>query len=361
MSNSSRHPAVTTATSALVLTALMGAGALPAAAASNHTVMPGDTLSGIASKHGVPLSAVFAANGMGMNTIIYPGQSIRLEAAAPAGSPAPVTDAHAAASVHTVVPGDTLSGIAAKHGVPLSAVFAANGMGMNTIIYPGQAINLGTPASAPVIAYPAPVQTPAPPSTSRAYTVVSGDTMTGIAAKHGVSLSSLLKANSMQATAIIYVGQRVSVPGQSAAPAPASPAPAPLPAPVSGASIQEQVRATAAAMNVDPVLALAVAYQESGFQQHVVSSAGAIGTMQVMPGSGTWASELVGRPLNLNAAADNITAGVAILKALVRTSPTLEDAIASYYQGQYSVQTIGYYDDTKDYVASVKAHMARFR
>ena len=361
MSNSSRHPAVTTATSALVLTALMGAGALPAAAASNHTVVPGDTLSGIAAKHGLSLSTVFAANGMGMNTIIYPGQSIRLDTAeAPAASPVPGTKAPAAAAVHTVVPGDTLSGIAAKHGLSLSTVFAANGMGMNTIIYPGQAINLGTPAAAPVIASPAPVQAPAPSFTTRAYTVVSGDTMTGIAAKHGVSLSSLLQANSMQASAIIYVGQRVSVPGQQAAPAPVQP-PAPSPAPVSGASIQDQVRATAAALNVDPVLALAVAYQESGFQQHVVSSAGAIGTMQVMPGSGTWASELVGRPLNLNVAADNITAGVAILKALVRTSPNLDDAIASYYQGQYSVQTIGYYDDTKDYVASVKAHMARFR
>lgn len=349
----SMKPAAKAATSALALSVMMGAGTLPAVA-DTHTVARGDTLSGIAVKHGVSLDSLFKANGMGMNSVIYPGQKITYGTESN-----PAQQATAGVAVHTVVPGDTLGGIANRHGVSLDSVFKANGMGMSTVIHPGQQIKLSGGA-APA---PAPVQVPAPvqakPSAG-AYTVVSGDTMGAIASRHGVSLASLLQANGMQVSEVIFVGQRIALPSGSGAPGPSSSPAQPTPAATSGAALQQLVRTTAVNMGVDPVLAQAIAYQESGFQQGVVSYAGAIGTMQVMPTSGIWASELVGRTLDLNRAEDNVTAGIAIIKALVRTSGSLEDAIASYYQGQYSVQTIGYYDDTKDYVASVKAHTARF-
>ena len=100
-------------------------------------------------------------------------------------------------------------------------------------------------------------------------------------------------------------------------------------------------------MGVDPALALAFAYQESGFNQRAVSPANAIGTMQVIPSSGEWASDLVGRKLNLLDPYDNATAGVAIIRQLIATSKDLDNAIAGYYQGQYSVSKYGMYDDTK--------------
>jgi hypothetical protein len=81
----------------------------------------------------------------------------------------------------------------------------------------------------------------------------------------------------------------------------------------------------------------------------------------VIPSSGQWASDLVGRKLNLMDPYDNATAGVAIIRSLVRTSPSLDIAIASYYQGQYSVQTRGMFEDTKHYVAAIKAHQKSFR
>jgi len=83
--------------------------------------------------------------------------------------------------------------------------------------------------------------------------------------------------------------------------------------------------------------------------------------MQIMPSSGTWASQLVGRTLDLNNTQDNITAGMAIIKALVATSPSLDTAIASYYQGQYSVLHRGMFEDTKVYVAQVLQRQASFR
>ncbi|GAA1772306.1 hypothetical protein GCM10009712_20420 [Pseudarthrobacter sulfonivorans] len=88
----------------------------------------------------------------------------RLSAAVTAGAMSAVvlsslisgTAAHAATQVayatpmqaslsgtYTVRSGDTLRGIAARHGVTLAAIFAANNMGMGTVIYPGQKINVG--------------------------------------------------------------------------------------------------------------------------------------------------------------------------------------------------------------------------
>jgi hypothetical protein len=75
--------------------------------------------------------------------------------------------------------------------------------------------------------------------------------------------------------------------------------------------------------------------------------------MQVVPASGAWAGELIGRRLDLLEAGDNVTAGVALLAALFGTVSDDSTALAGYYQGLGSVLTRGMYADTKVYVASV--------
>jgi soluble lytic murein transglycosylase-like protein len=127
----------------------------------------------------------------------------------------------------------------------------------------------------------------------------------------------------------------------------------------SRAQTRALIVATARRHGVDPRLALAVSWQESGWNQRQVSVANAIGAMQVIPSSGQWASDMVGRRLNLLNTRDNITAGVVILRSLTRSAKNLDQAIAGYYQGLYSVQKNGMYADTKRYVASIKAHRAR--
>ena len=122
--------------------------------------------------------------------------------------------------------------------------------------------------------------------------------------------------------------------------------------------MQRLVRTTAQEMGVDPALALAHAEQESGFRHRSASPADAVGTMQVLPSSGQWASALVGRDLDLLDPQDNVTAGVAIIRENQRTSADLEHGIASYYQGAYGVEEYGMYDDTKTYVKQVKAKLS---
>lgn len=375
------------------------------AAPAEYSVARGDTISGIAGKFGLDTYEVLRLNNLQPNTIIYPGQKIKLSgSAAPAPAPATVAPAAAPASAggsYTVKSGDTLGAIAARHNVSLSDIFSWNGLNMRSIIYPGQKIKVGAgeaaapalqPASTPAApaAPAAPAPAPAAPP-SGAYTIKAGDTLSAIASRHGVKLSELLSANQLSMTTLIFPGNKLVIPGASVQPASSTPAPAAAVTPLVPSSFlgftypaavvssanenkallnaspvpsRDQMRTivadTARQMGVDPSLALAFAHQESGFDQRAVSPANAIGTMQVIPTSGQWASDLVGRKLNLLDPYDNATAGVAIIKRLIATSKDLDTAIAGYYQGQYSVSKYGMYDDTKAYVAAIKAHQKNF-
>lgn len=126
-------------------------GADPAAAA-DYTVQPGDTVSGIAGRHGLRTADLLTANGLGWSTTIFPGQTLTLAAppAAPAPAAAPATPpppaAPAPASAHVVAAGDTVSGIARAAGVSTRAVLDANGLTESSIIYPGETLSIPAPA-----------------------------------------------------------------------------------------------------------------------------------------------------------------------------------------------------------------------
>jgi LysM repeat protein len=93
-------------------------------------VQPGDTLSGIASRFGITLGALEAANPQITNPdLIFPGQVVVIPTKT---------------VVYTVQPGDTLSGIAAQFfGVTLDALEAANPQITNPdLIVPRQVIRI---------------------------------------------------------------------------------------------------------------------------------------------------------------------------------------------------------------------------
>lgn len=354
-----------------------------------YMIVRGDTISAIARRFNLDTTAVLQLNKLSATTLIYPGQTIKLTGTAataptrPAPSAPSAPSAPTTATVYTVVPGDTLGAIAAKHNVPLSSIFSWNGLNGSSIIYPGQKIKVsgGSAPSAPA----APAPAPAPLAGTGSYTIKAGDTLSSIASRHGVTLAALMAANNnVTATTVIYPGQKLTIPGAGLQPAGETKPLVPStflgftypPAVVSSANenkallnaspvpsraeMKSIVADTARRMGVSPSLALAFAEQESGFDQRAVSPANAIGTMQVIPSSGQWASDLVGRKLNLLDPYDNATAGVAIIRTLIATSKDLDTAIAGYYQGQYSVSKYGMYDDTKRYVESIKARQRTF-
>jgi LysM repeat protein len=383
MSHHATARRVATGTGATLALAVVGVTATGGAAHADdsYTVRSGDTVSHIAARTGSTVTAIARANALGDAARIRTGQVLTIPtgtAAAPVSAPAAVS----AASTYTVGSGDTVSHIARKLGTSVQAIVAANGLDARAFIRVGQTLTVpGASAAAAAPAAPAPVAA-AQAAGSVSYTVRSGETVTAIAAKHGTTVAAIVAANGLDARAFIRVGQSLTVPVATPAPAAAAvgntfagrtyadsvvaAANANLAtlrgsATPSKSQMQAKIAATARAMGVDPALAQAVAFQESGFNHAVVSPANAVGAMQVIPTSGQWASDLVGRQLNLVDPDDNVTAGVAILRSLVSTAPDLPTAIAGYYQGASSVKKNGMFADTRRYVANIQTHMTRFR
>ena len=114
------------------------------------------------------------------------------------------------------------------------------------------------------------------------------------------------------------------------------------------------VARTARRHHVAPHTMLAISWQESGWQQHRRSSAGAIGAMQVMPATGKWLSLYTGRHLNIYSLRDNVLAGVVLFKVLRGMAP-FRRSIGGYYQGLRSINHHGMYPSTRRYVRNVVA------
>lgn len=259
------------------------------------------------------------------------------------------TASAAASSPYVVTSGDTVSGIAMRYGVSIQQIVAHNGLSNPNLIFAGQALTL--PAGQSGEGANAAVQ-----ESGGTYTVQSGDTMWGIASQFGISVAQLVELNRDRVVDqhLIYEGQTIAVPGGEtpiAEPESASQAAN------TGVSAAQLMHDTAVAYGIDPALIKALAWQESGWQQGVVSSAGALGVMQVMPSTGGWvATELVGRPLNIaESPSDNILAGVVYLEWLIRYTGDENLALASYYQGPGSVSSYGMLAETRRYVDNIQA------
>ncbi|MBJ2120028.1 C40 family peptidase [Arthrobacter sp. MSA 4-2] len=106
--NAAGEVEVSTSASQVSAPAVQAAPA-PAASATSHTVVAGDTLGSIAGKYGVSLDAVFAANGMGWDSVIYPGQTIVLSGNAVAAAPQPAAAVQAFAPAPQAAPAQTAS------------------------------------------------------------------------------------------------------------------------------------------------------------------------------------------------------------------------------------------------------------
>jgi LysM repeat protein len=348
--------------------ALLGAVVLAAPATAHvHTVQPGETLSGIAAANGLPTGALAAANGLSPTAFVISGS--RLQVPAPGGGsaqPLGTTTAPtpgAGSGGHLVQPGETLSGIAAANGLTTAALAGANGLSPTAYVISGTRLRIPA-AGAPTEA----TGTPAAPSrpAGGGYVVRPGDTLSELALRNRVPIAQVASLNGLRPDSFLIAGTSLRLPGASpvAAPAPSVAAPAPAPAVQAGGRVtSSDIHRIAGEHGVPGSLAAAIGWQESGFNNAMVSSTNARGVMQVMPG--TWRevqSTLAGgRALNPASAADNVRAGALYLGHLLRqTNGDPAMAAAAYYQGLSSVRRIGMLPETRRYVANVLALRGRF-
>lgn len=258
---------------------------------------------------------------------------------------------------YEIRPGDTLGAIALQHGVTSQALAQANGLDDPNRIVAGA-----------VLVIPG-----AEPTT---YVVQPGDTLGGIAARFGVTARALAEANGITDPDLIRAGQTLSVEGGAgdggAAPASGSTSSGSTSSGSAGQGSNqrpsdEEVRAlitrTAQAYGWRPAVPLGLSMQESGWNNTVVSSVGAMGLMQVLPATAEWAGTyLVGRTLDLRDPADNVEAGMAYLDYLYgRFDRDIELALAAYYEGPRRVEDNGGPSDgARRYVANVLALAERY-
>jgi N-acetylmuramoyl-L-alanine amidase len=348
--------------------------AAPASAEVAHTVQPGETLWSIAAANNLTTRTVAAYNGLSEDAQVVLGSTIRVPTVAEGyaalqgagvAEPAPAAAPAASGGSYTIQPGDTLSAIAARAGFSVADLAAANGLDPAGIIVAGSSLALAGGGS---VASGSPGGGAAAPAVQGAYTVRPGDTLSGLAAGAGVSVGDMAAMNGLDPDGVLVAGTVLKLPSGAAAPAHSSaPAPAPVvpaadPVPTATTVGAGDVQSVASQYGVSPSLAAAIAWQESGFNNAMVSSANARGVMQVMPGTWDYVQQnLASRALDPSSATDNVHAGVMYLRQLLdQTGGDENAAIAGYYQGLSSVQNRGMYDDTQRYVENVQALRSRF-
>src|SRR5215469_8901050 len=125
----------------------------------------------------------------------------------------------------TVAAGETIDTIARRQGVPASVIMQANNITAPATIYPGQRLVIPrykpsrvatTPAPRPAAPTPAPAASPA--GSGNVHVVAAGDTLSKIAHRYHKPVNEIAKANNIQPTATLNVGDRLTIPGAPASP-----------------------------------------------------------------------------------------------------------------------------------------------
>jgi len=173
-------------------------------------------------------------------------------------------------------------------------------------------------------------------------------------------------ANGIADASRIYAGQRLTIPGAAAA-APAAGAQPAMPASMAESvarrdAVRQVIVEEAQRFGVPPAFALAVAWQESGWQQDVVSHAGAIGVMQLLPTTAEWVGQaMLGTQVDPRDLRQNVRAGVRLLAHyLGRYDGDRSRVLAAYYQGQSALDRNGIYAVSRPYIASIAVLEALF-
>jgi LysM repeat protein len=321
------------------------------AQAGRYVVRWGDTLTWIAQSHHVGLNRLARMNHRDPYAVLVAGTVLHVPGRTHSGP---------ARATYTVQWGDTLSGIAARYHISLGSLARANDLrprGLlisgTTLRIPGHARAHGRPQRHHSRTH---VRRRTGAGWRGRYRVHAGDTLTAIGQRFGVGLHRLARANGLRIRALLITGTRLRVPAHAAravSTASAVPTPAPW-------SVGWSIDHWSAHYGVDAHLVRAIAWQESGWNPHAVSAAGAWGVMQVMPATWSFVEDgVIGVPI-AHTPDGGVRVGVAFLRhLLIGFGGNERLAVAAYYQGERATRMFGVLPISKPYVANVLALRTR--
>ena len=306
----------------------LAVGTTTAAASRTYRVQRGDSLTAIARSHGTSVATISRLNGLSPSDVLLAGSTLTL--------PGPELQ------TYRVRPGDTLTGIAASVRWPVTRLARENGMSLS------QTLLIGTVLKVPTVP-----STQAPPAVGGTYTVRPGDSLSSISNHFGVSLGALADMNGIGLNDVLLIGRRLRLPATTVTSTLST---------YPRSTVRGSIVYWANHYGVDPHLAAALAWMESGFNNAMVSPAGAVGVMQVTPATWDYVEQvlLLGEQV-AHDADGNVRVGIAYLHHLLRVFGGDERlALAAYYQGAREVVESGLLPGTKLYVADILALKQRF-
>ena len=175
-------------------------------ATGTYTVQSGDTLSGIANKFGTNYESLANLNNISNPNRIYVGQVLKLSANSNTASSAHQATTNATpAGSYSVKAGDSLSAIAARYGMSYETLARLNNISNPNRIYVGQVLKLSSGSTV------SNVVNHSTASAAGSYTVESGDSLSAIAARYGMSYETLARLNNISDPNRIYVGQTLNL------------------------------------------------------------------------------------------------------------------------------------------------------
>lgn len=236
----------------------------------------------------------------------------------------------AQAGAYIVSDGETLSQIAQRHRVSTTVLAAANDIADPDRILSGTVLVIPDGRGG---------------NTNSSHVVQPGETLSGIAARFGVTVTALAEANGITDPDLIVSGRTLSLQGSGGA-APTAPTTARTVGDGQSAdrhTVRQLISDAAASHGWRAAVPLGLSMQESGWNNTVVSSAGALGLFQVMPATGEWVGTyLLNRPVDLHDPAGNVEAGMAYLDYLYgRFNGNVEHAVAAYFEGPRRTEAAG--------------------
>lgn len=175
-------------------------------ATGTYTVQSGDTLSGIANKFGTNYESLANLNNISNPNRIYVGQVLKLSANSNTASSAHQATTNATpAGSYSVKAGDSLSAIAARYGMSYETLARLNNISNPNRIYVGQVLKLSSGSTV------SNVVNHSTASAAGSYTVKSGDSLSSIATRYGMSYETLARLNNISDPNRIYVGQTLNL------------------------------------------------------------------------------------------------------------------------------------------------------